>query len=178
MKRYSYLSSIASVLLSVLFLPGISFADLGVTNIRMTATLVANSCTVSSDSKAINVEMGRWASKQFAISRQSAPVPFSINLDDCGAGTSGVIVVFNGVTDAVDNTLLAIKGADSAKNIGIAILDGKKNRLPIGKASEVRSISANKKRIHLQFFGQYVATSLPVIVGAANSDATFTLEYQ
>lgn len=178
MKRYSYLSGAALACLSAFFLPMISFADLGVTNIRMTATLVANSCTVSSDSKAINVDMGRWASKQFAMSRQGAPVPFSINLEDCGAGTSGVTLVFNGITDAVDNTLLAINGTDAAKNIGIAILDGKKNRLPVGKASEVYSIAANEKRIPLQFFGQYVATSLPVTPGTANADATFTLEYQ
>lgn len=56
-------------------------ADLGLTNMRLTATLLANSCSVSTGTQEQTVELGTWPSKQFAVGSQSPnPTRFEIVL--------------------------------------------------------------------------------------------------
>ncbi|MDL4455013.1 fimbrial protein [Klebsiella michiganensis] len=156
-------------------------ADLGEINLRVTATLVANSCTVSPDSKNKTVDMGTWATKQFIATPQGVPpVRFALNLENCGGAASGVKVSFTGTPDKDDNTLLALNaGAGAATNLGIAILDKDRNRIPLVKPSTVYPISAGAARVSMVFYGQYVASAgKPVTPGSANADATFTLDYQ
>jgi len=156
------------------------YAGLGQINLRMTATLVANSCTVSPDSKSKTVDMGSWATKQFIGTPLGVPpVRFALNLENCG-GTSGVKVSFTGTPDKDDNTLLALNtGSGAATNLGIAILDKDKNRISLGKPSTVYPISAGTAKVSMVFYAQYVAsTGKTVEPGTVNADATFTLDYQ
>lgn len=153
-------------------------ADLGQINIIMTATLVSNACTVSANSRDIVINMGTWGTRQFKATPFGVPeVPFTINLEDCGAAATGVSVTFNGVEDSHDATLLSLSGANSAKNIAIAILDSQKNRIAIGQSSPVLNLTPNQTSVELKFYGQYVATGGDITAGTANADATFTLEY-
>ncbi|MDK1705088.1 fimbrial protein [Serratia rubidaea] len=156
-------------------------ADLGVTNMSITATLVANTCTVSADSKDKTVDMGTWATKQFAATPKGVPpVRFVLNLENCGGAASGVAVSFNGTADKDDNSLLALNtGSGAATNLGIAILDKDRNRIPLGEDSNVYPISAGATSVPLVFYGQYVASNgKKVTPGTGNADATFTLNYQ
>ncbi|MBU5412435.1 fimbrial protein [Serratia ureilytica] len=171
--------SIAIFLAISITSPLSSQAELGKVNLRITATLVANSCTVSTSSKHKIVDMGSWSTKQFsATSQKTPPTLFSIKLENCSATTTGVTTTFNGVADSVDATLLAVSGANSAQNIAIAILDKEQSRIPLGQGSKVYGLSPNASFAVLNFYSQYVATAPFVSPGTANAEATFTLDYQ
>ncbi|MDL4454798.1 fimbrial protein [Klebsiella michiganensis] len=148
--------------------------------VQVVGNLVANSCTVSPDSKNKTVDMGTWATKQFVATPLGVPpVRFVLNLENCGGAVSGVKVSFTSTPDKDDNTLLALNtGAGAATNLGIAILDKDKNRIPLGKPSSVYSITPGAASVPMVFYGQYVATVGRVTPGTANADATFTLDYQ
>ncbi|BEM36242.1 fimbrial protein FimF (plasmid) [Serratia marcescens] len=168
----------ASTLLVILFTVPSSRAELGKINLVVTATLVSNACTVSAGSKHKTVNMGLWAAKQFSVSQQGlSQIPFIINLENCGPAATGVSVTFNGTPDSHDPSLLSISGTGAAKNIGIAILDHQRNRISLGKASNIYDIHLSDS-IALNFYGQYVATSTPVTPGTANADAEFSIIYQ
>lgn len=153
-------------------------ADLGRINIRISANLVANSCAVSSASENMTVNLGEWAAKQFLVTRTSQPVRFVIQLENCGAATRGVQVLFKGTTTPRDTTLLALNRASTARNVGVAILDKDLRQLTPGQPTPrypIRPQSATGV-VPLVFYSQYVATGR-VTPGSANSLATFELIY-
>lgn len=149
-------------------------------NLILTATLVNSGCVTSMDSKSITVDMKTVAVKDFSLHKQPLPIRFAINLEKCTVETTGVVTTFSGTADANDNTLLALNGGSTAKNVGIAILDNQGNRIPINQASTFYplKISSNMEKTSLVFYGQYVATGEVITPGIANADATFTFEYQ
>lgn len=155
-----------------------ALADLGLSNMQLTVTLIANSCVVSQSSVNKTVDLGSWASKQFGSQKSSTPTLFQISLEDCGAATTGVQVTFVGTQDTSDSTLLALNSESSAGNIAVAILDKDRNRIPVGQPSEVYALTAGGNNQPLSFYGQYVRTGAAVTPGTANADATFTLSYQ
>ncbi|QTF09170.1 type 1 fimbrial protein [Brenneria izadpanahii] len=156
-----------------------AYADLGTTNMQLTATLVSNSCSVSVASQEQTVNMGTLATKAFSEGKPGAsPVRFAINLESCGSAVSSVSATFSGTADANDSTLLALSADSSATHVGIAILDKDRNRIPLGNASEQYPLTAGVDSAQLVFYGQYVATQNDVTPGSANGDATFTLTYQ
>ncbi|CPR21579.1 fimbrial protein [Brenneria goodwinii] len=154
-------------------------ADLGLSNMQLTVTVIANSCVVSQDSVNKTVDLGSWASKQF-IGTQKSPeaTPFQINLEDCAAAATGVQVTFSGTQDATDGTMLALSSDSTATNLAVEILDKDRNQIPLGQASEVYALTANASSASLMFYGRYVRTGAAVTPGSANADATFTLSYQ
>lgn len=173
---------VRSGLIYLLFIAGIFLparADLGLTNLRLSATLLANSCSVSTGTQEQTVELGTWSSKQFMAGSQSPnPTRFEIVLENCGVAASGVEVTFYGSAPTADTSLLALNASSSATNIAVAILDSERRRVALGQPTPVYALSANAARVALVFYGQYVAIGAPVTVGSANADATFTLTYQ
>jgi len=164
------------ILVSILFSTQ-GNSTLSTISLKMYATLVSNSCTVSNSSKDIPIDMGSWPTRNFSSSsKKSPPVPFFIKLEHCdGLVTSGLTIKFNGNNN---DGLLSLDNLSSAKNIGIAILDSNKNLVIIGDNNFISGSVLSSDNFTLKFFGQYVATSLPVTAGSANADATFTIEYQ
>lgn len=154
-------------------------ADLGLTNMQLTVTVVANSCIVSQDSVNKTVDLGSWASKQFiGVQKSPEATPFQINLESCAAAATGVQVTFSGTQDSTDNTMLALNSDSTATNLAVEILDKDRNQIPLGQASEIYPLTANASSASLMFYGQYVRTGAAVTPGSANADATFTLSYQ
>lgn len=153
-----------------------SHAQIAGTNINIEATLVAGGCTVSIASKKLLVEMGEWTTEQISANAQgSVPVLFAINLENCSS-TKGVTVTFNGQADSSDPSLLAIGGAGAAKNVGIAILDKDRRRIPLGKPSDVYNVYPGAEFVRLNFYSHYVASG-EVSAGVANAAASFSIEY-
>lgn len=166
-------------LLALLTVTSTSQAYLGSINLHISAIIVANTCTVSVNSQNRIVDMGVWGTKQFAATPEVTPlVPFTINLENCGGAAKGVEVIFNGTHDPVNNSLLAIIGSGSAKNIAVSILDRNRIRIPLGESSIVYGLYPNAKLVILDFYAQYVGTGGLVTPGLANADTIFTLDYQ
>lgn len=166
------------VSISMLYgLPGAQ-ADLGQTNLQMTATLVANTCSVSTDSTGQYVDLGHWATNWFTEGKRTWPVEFAINIENCNGISAGVAVTFTGTTDAADSQLLALSADSTATHVGVSILDKDKNAVTPGISSTIYPINKTSSRASLVFYGQYVATSDIVTAGKANADTTFTLTYE
>ncbi|KAA8995382.1 fimbrial protein [Affinibrenneria salicis] len=147
--------------------------------IQINGNLTSNTCAVSTDSQNKTVDMGTVATKQFlAASHALAPVRFALVLENCGAAVSSVSTTFTGSADQDDATLLALNSESTATNVGIAILDKERNRIPLGSASEQYPLTASASSVQMVFYGQYVATQNSVTAGTANGDVTFTLSYQ
>lgn len=163
---------------AISFFVSTSKADIGAINIRISATIVDSTCTVSIDSTNQVVNLGVWASRQFFAGPNAAttPVPFAILLQKCGPAATGVKVNFNGTIDPNDNELFALNDSSTATSVGVAILDRNRQRI----APNSQSISyalTNTADVPLQFYAQYVATNNSIQPGTANTESVFELEY-
>ncbi|WP_342639909.1 fimbrial protein [Proteus faecis] len=151
-------------------------AELANINIVIKANIVANTCRVSPDSTNKFVDLGVWATKDLKPNNSTEPVKFTLNLTDCSIVTKGVKVTFKGDMDSQDNSLFKLSDNDSAKNVGIAILDRDKNKVLPGKSSIIYPVGTNNN-IALDFYAHYEAINQFITSGSANSEVVFTLEY-
>lgn len=155
-----------------------AWADLGVVNLYMRATLVSNACSVSTDSINKTVNLGVWATKQFVETPTPVPlVRFTINLEDCGPAASGVKLSWNGTAHASNNELFALTSGSTATNVGVELLDWNRKRIAPGYITPVYGLTANASNVSIPFYARYVRAGGAVTAGTANSMATFTLEY-
>lgn len=155
-----------------------AWADLGVVNLYMRATLVSNACSVSTDSINKTVNLGVWATKQLV--ETPAPVPlvrFTINLEDCGLGASGVKLSWNGTAHASNNELFALTSGSTATNVGVELLDWSRKRVAPGYTTPAYGLTANASSVSIPFYARYMRAGGAVTAGTANSMATFTLDY-
>ncbi|MFP1725348.1 fimbrial protein [Lonsdalea quercina] len=79
MRRHG--AGIALLMTVLCSLNGTAQAALGLTNVTLTTTIVANACSVSQASQEQTVDIGNWASKQFATTGETSTAKrFVINL--------------------------------------------------------------------------------------------------
>lgn len=154
-----------------------SWADLGVINLYMRATLIQPACALSTESMNKTVNLGTWAAKQFVETPSVLPLTrFTINLEDCGP-TPGVKVRWNGTPDTRNSGLFALTAGSTATNVGIELLDWNRNRIPPGYITSVFAFEENASSVSIPFYVRYVRTGGAVTAGTANSMAIFTLDY-
>lgn len=159
-------------------LPLSAWADLGAVNLTMRATLISNSCSVSTDSINKTVNLGVWATKQFVETPSPASmVRFTINLEDCGPGASGVKVSWSGTPQAGNNELFALTPGSTATNVGVELLDWNRNRIAPNATTPAYGLMANESSVSIPFYTRYVLTGGAVTAGTANSMAAFMLDY-
>ncbi|MFP1960962.1 fimbrial protein [Lonsdalea quercina] len=155
-------------------LNGTAQAALGLTNVTPTTTIVANGCSVSQASQEQTVDLGNWASKQFATTREiSTAKRFVINLENCGSAATCVQVMFSGTANHNDSTLLALNSARSATNKSIAMLDKDRIRIPLGQNSERYSFTSSASSASRVFNSQYVSIGCSVTPGSASGTPHF-----
>ncbi|EQA1667118.1 fimbrial protein [Enterobacter bugandensis] len=155
-----------------------TWADLGLVNLYMRATLVSNACSVSTNSINKTVNLGVWAAKQFIETpTPTALVRFTINLEDCGPAASGVKLSWSGTQNASNNELFALTSDSSATNVGVELLDWNHKRIAPGYTTPAYGLTANSSSVSIPFYARYVGSGGAVTAGTANSMATFTLDY-
>lgn len=139
-----------------------------------------NSCTVAQESVDQSVTLGDISSRDMRQAGDSSlPVAFSIDLQNCGSGTSGVEITFTGDADNTNPALLALtKDSGSASGLGITIKDDRSTAIPLNSASRTYTIDPTQVDNRLTFYAQYTATSSEVTAGTANATATFTMTWQ
>ncbi|MFP1742374.1 fimbrial protein [Lonsdalea quercina] len=92
---YVGMAGIGLLMAELYSLNGTAQAALGLTNVTPTTTIVANGCSVSQASQEQTVDLGNWASKQFATTVETSTAKrFVINLDSCGSAATRVQVMF------------------------------------------------------------------------------------
>ncbi|MFC6376540.1 fimbrial protein [Tatumella terrea] len=151
--------------------------------INITGTVQANTCTVSTASQNMTVDLSTYASKNFSkVGSVSPMVPFSLDFSSCGGVASGVKVGFTGVADSNNSSLLEIDSGDStdAQGIGIEILDNDQTVIPINQSEDNmswHSLTAGQAN-SLTFYARMMSTVYPVTAGVVTASATITLEFE
>lgn len=140
--------------------------------------IVGNTCTVSSDSTNINVDLGAISTRQFSGVGSVSNIrrPFTLNLENCGPTFSGAKVRFTGTSDS-DNSQLLQLDAGGASGAGVQILDAKGTVVPLNTWSEIWTGNDNGTAT-LQFSARLQATKARVEAGDVSAVATWELEYQ
>lgn len=148
---------------------------LGSVNINFTANIVTWSCTISTSSQDITVNLGSWATNAFSSSGQeTTPEPFSIELSDCN--NTSVTTTFSGSSDSKNSDYLALASSSTASNVAIEIKNSDKTMLALNTESSAVTVGSSGDAT-LSFYANYVTTANTVNAGTANADATFIINY-
>lgn len=165
----------------LLFHPALTLAkDAGDMPIHFSGVLMLESCDVDSRSATQNVSMGDFSTATFtAINSVSKATPFTISLTGCTDNITGAKVLFTGEQDTENTALLALTNDGSssvASGVGIEILDGSGNALPLDQESSLFSLVKGDNILNFKL--RYKATSVPVTAGDASSVMYFNMIYQ
>ncbi|WNP33632.1 fimbria assembly protein [Enterobacter kobei] len=148
--------------------------SLGEINIELHGTIVAYSCAAQAGDSNKSVTMGTWATKQSPVAGSTTPsVPFTLALTGCPPGAASI--TFSGRSVA-GSGLLALRDSAMAHAVAIEIMDSDRTRLPLEQASRYVDVDSNGNAT-LTFYAHYIALTDQVQPGAADAEATFTINY-
>ncbi|EPL9568027.1 fimbrial protein [Providencia rettgeri] len=144
--------------------------------INFTGEITDIACTVDSNSKNLNVDLGKVSSKSLAAQGEVAGLKdFTIKLIDCPAN-SKVTVRFGGTRDTADRDILAInQAAGVAKNVGIALFE-KDATTQIKLFEDSKEVEFDGATVDLDYVARYKATGAAT-AGPANSSAVYSIQY-
>ncbi|MGL5387630.1 MAG: fimbrial protein [Serratia sp. (in: enterobacteria)] len=146
--------------------------------INFVGAITDDACTVTNNmSNPLTVTLGTVASSAFTTGNlTAAPTKFTIALTNCPSSVSSAKVKFDGTADANDNTILQLtQETGVATNVGIQLMDKSQVIVPLFAASSAYALTTGTN--NLDFTARYLATSLPVTAGPANSTSNFTIVY-
>lgn len=172
----SRLSALACGLgLAFFFIPSSQAGSLGASNIRFTANIVNWSCTISTASQNITVNLGTWDTRSLKTpGTNTTPSYFSISLSHCNNGS--VTTTFNGTAAGNSSNELALDSASTATGVAIRFMNDDRTALPLNKSSATVPVDSSGSVI-LGFYAAYVSTADKIRAGSANAEATFTINY-
>lgn len=166
-------------LITIAFLAGSSFV--GVANafdgtIDFRGDIRTDACTVQVGNANAPVLLGSISAGAFPNAGDTASrAPFQIVLSACTAAATSAVIKFDGSSDLIDKTLLALApGGASGLGIGFYEEDGN-TKIPLGSASLSKPLSTTAPT-EFNFVAKYVSTG-PVGQGGANAAANFTVNY-
>lgn len=181
------IKTLAIVVLSALALSSTAAQAAGTTTtvnggtVHFKGEVVNAACAVDAGSIDQTVQLGQIRSAKLSTAGSvGTPVGFNIQLDDCDTTVATkASVAFTGVTDAVDNTVLALQdsAAGSATNVGIQILDRASVPLILDGATFSTKTTLSDGTNIIPFQARYYATGVAT-AGTANADATFKVQYE
>ncbi|WP_225182470.1 type 1 fimbrial major subunit FimA [Pectobacterium aroidearum] len=147
--------------------------------------IVNAACAVSTNTADQIVNLGQYRTARFTgVGTYSGKVPFTINLEDCDSTVSTTAAVaFTGTADSNDNTVLAVSNigggaSGAAGGVGIEISDRTGAVLTPNGSVYSAPQTLNDGSNVLAFNARYKATQATTTPGAADADATFTIDYQ
>ncbi|ENU1227412.1 MULTISPECIES: fimbrial protein [Providencia] len=144
--------------------------------INFTGEITDIACTVDSNSKNLNVDLGKVSVKSLATQGEVAGLKdFTIKLVDCPAN-SKVTVQFSGTRDTSDRDILAInQAAGVANNVGIALFE-KDATTQIKLFENSKQVELNGSTVDLDYVARYKATGVAT-AGPVNSSAVYSIQY-
>ncbi|TLU69450.1 type 1 fimbrial protein [Enterobacter sp. MF024] len=144
--------------------------------VEFSGEIVDNSCDVTTSSKDVKVDLGKWSASYFtAANVETTKTPFKIQIDNCPTSVKTVAVLFDGQKDADDATLLAVAGG--AKGVGIKLYNGGASSSQVNLGSVSASVPVASGKATVPFFADYTSTVATVTSGAANGVANFLMVY-
>lgn len=164
----------AAVLFSAAYTAGVFAAD---GELNFTGEITETACQV--DSKSIQVPLGKVAAS--ALTGKGSTVSrtvFDLVVSQCPASIKGASIKFDG-NSAIpgDYSALALNQAeDSAKGVGIQLMDVKDRVLKLHQASSEYQLASDVANT-LPFSARYIALEDKVTAGKADAVANFTINY-
>lgn len=156
-----------------------AFADEG--TVHFTGEILDQACTVDIGANAeMTVNLGRVAKTAFngAGTTPASATLFNIVLKDCPATVSSAKVKFAGNPDGTDSNLLAIdEVSGAASGVAIKLMTADRTALGLHQVNDYSYPLVSTAPNTLPFYATYIATDDTVTAGPANSDATFTVNY-
>ena len=147
--------------------------------IHFTGSITDQTCTVDSGSQNLNVDLGTVAQTALdgASGMKASPTRFTLTLTDCPDTVTGANVKFDGTSDGVNQSLLALdSGTGIATGVGIEIADKNGTPIPLHTASTNYDLAEGSNT--LDFVARYVSTGTAVGTGTANGTSQFTINYK
>lgn len=176
MKKHTLLS--LAGLVSVLFMQAASAAN---GTVNFTGEIVKSTCDVVSADKNKTVVLGKYPTSAFPTTGStSGAKAFSISLEKCEAGDYSLR--FDGNTPAGFPNLLAISGG--ATGVGVEIVDNNGAIVPVTQdvalpaSVKIAATGTTPGAATFNLRARYKSFQDTVTPGAANSSATFTIEYK
>jgi type 1 fimbria pilin len=174
---------IGMVVMSLLPL-SVQAVDSSMANLKITGTVLAESCDVAASSKNQTVNLGDVNANTFnGVGDTSASKPLNIELTGCSDSIKGTTVTFSGTADSKDSTLVALSDTSGvgskgmATGVGVQIQDAATQAvLPLNKVAPLHSLSVGDNT--LRYLLRYKSTAATVTAGNANAVLYYTLDYQ
>jgi major type 1 subunit fimbrin (pilin) len=147
--------------------------------IHFIGSITDQTCTVDSGSQNLNVNLGKVAQTALngAAGMKASPTRFTLSVSGCPDTVTGANVKFDGISDGVNQSLLALDGGTGiATGVGIEIADKNGAVIPLHTASTDYPLAAGSNT--LDFIARYVSTGTAVTTGTANGTSQFTINYK
>lgn len=148
--------------------------------VLVSGRITDSTCEVALAKKTKTVLMGTHLTQNFdRVNDTSAPVSFTVNLENCGQDTKEVRVAFTGTSVVGNNSLLALNSG-SVSQLAIRILDNQNNPLALNDSENggrLYKLEPTQRTQILRFSAQYVALSVPVDTGEADATAKLSLTW-
>ncbi|MBV8044836.1 fimbrial protein [Pluralibacter sp.] len=153
-------------------------------NLKLTGTIVAETCNVDASSETQTVKLGQFSTADFpSVGSTATSAPLLIMLTGCTQNITDGQVWFTGTADSDDPSLLALSatgmGTESqmATGVGVQILDSSQSPVSINNtASALYPLHAGDNT--LTFNLRYKSTTSQVTAGNATAVMYFDLQYQ
>lgn len=151
-------------------------------DVHFRGSVVNAACAVSADTINQTVQMGQVRAADLSAKGDvSDAKDFQIKLLDCDTSVASTAAfAFSGVAiDSANPTVLALQGsaAGAAKNVGVQILDYRKQALNLDGATFSSASTLINGTNVIPFQARYYATGAAA-AGTADADATFKIQYQ
>ncbi|WP_426576366.1 fimbrial protein [Xenorhabdus stockiae] len=152
-------------------------------NVRITMTVLAPSCVIKPEDKAMEVDFGSITSRDLYLYQRTPSQPFRLHLEECDPKVAQKVnIKFVGQESKEQPGLLAFSHGSNASGaaIGMEKLDG--TPLPFNKTAQFSLAGTNSS--HVIPFQAYVKADPKALlqnkigVGEFNAMATFELSYE
>lgn len=134
-------------------------------------------CSIAPDSADQTVDLGQVSNSALKNGGQSAPVAFSIKLQNCDISNSKTVTAtWSGTEDTNQPGVWGITG--SASGAGIVLRDASEKQIVLGAETAKTTLTANDTTIAMSAFLKGDGTKTTVVPGAFTGAADFVLAYQ
>lgn len=134
-------------------------------------------CSISPDSADQTVDLGQVSNASLKDGGESAPVSFSIKLQNCSIDKyKAVTATWSGTEDTNQTGVWGISG--TASGAGIVLRDASEKQIKLGEETAKTTLTANDTTIAMSAFLKGDGDKIDVVPGAFTGAADFVLAYQ
>ncbi|MEG3133621.1 fimbrial protein [Rouxiella sp. T17] len=142
-------------------------------NLTITATVVANTCTLKTTK--VTADLKRISARDLTgAGIEKGNTPFSLELTNCSAGTTGVTIEATG--KKISNSPELFESTGSATGVGIKIMGGD-HKVNLAKEDAKYDVKGKSTNAQLNFTASLVQANATVTPGSVDSSISLAVSY-